>query len=158
MLYQVQPSTAGHLLWLESARQLIVSGRRRGAALADAHIFTCYALRAFQVEPAAVIQLDQCEHYHRDCAVATESTISSSSWPIAAERAVGQVGFQMALHPGTVEDGFEAARAALGRAEGREIDPRRKDFAMRDGVEPVWPIQVASAPRRASAKTSYGAC
>lgn len=127
-LYQDRTGAAAYLLWPEGARKLIASGRRRGAALADAHIFTCYALRAFQVEPAAVVQLDQCEHYRLDCAMVTESAISSPSQPIPQPRGLLKtVSFKWRRIRGQLRMGLRQL-AALGRAERREIDLRREDY------------------------------
>ncbi|MBB3952526.1 glycosyltransferase family 25 protein [Aureimonas jatrophae] len=48
--------SAAYLLWPAGARRLLASFEARGAAPADAFLFTCPGLRLFQVEPALAIQ------------------------------------------------------------------------------------------------------
>jgi hypothetical protein len=36
---------------------------KKGIALADAHITDCHNIKAYQVEPTPIIQLDQCRDY-----------------------------------------------------------------------------------------------
>ncbi|BBB24139.1 glycosyl transferase, family 25 [Isorropodon fossajaponicum endosymbiont JTNG4] len=62
-LYQDRTGAAGYILWPEGAEKLIQCERKKGIALADAHITTCYSIRAYQIEPAPIIQLDQCDYY-----------------------------------------------------------------------------------------------
>ena len=63
-LYQDRTGAAGYLLWPSGAKKLLQCEQQTGIALADAHITACYSLRAYQVEPAAAIQLDHCDYYH----------------------------------------------------------------------------------------------
>ena len=62
-LYQDRTGAAGYILWPSGANKLIQLEKRSGIGLADAHITSCHALKAYQVEPSPIIQLDQCEHY-----------------------------------------------------------------------------------------------
>ncbi len=62
-LYQDRTGAAGYILWPEGAEKLIQCEKRKGIALADAHITACHSIRAYQVEPAPIIQLDQCTYY-----------------------------------------------------------------------------------------------
>jgi len=62
-LYQDRTGAAGYILWPTGAHKLIQLEKKSGIALADAHITDCLALKAYQVEPSPIIQLDQCEHY-----------------------------------------------------------------------------------------------
>jgi glycosyl transferase family 25 len=62
-LYQDRTGAAGYILWPSGANKLIQLEKNSGIALADAHITACHALKAFQVEPSPIIQLDQCEDY-----------------------------------------------------------------------------------------------
>jgi len=80
-LYQDRTGAAGYILWPSGANKLIQFEKNKGISLADAHITSCYSLKAFQVEPSPIIQLDQC----RDYGVAnsytnfdSKSTVSSS--------------------------------------------------------------------------------
>lgn len=80
-LYQDRTGAAGYILWPDGARKLIETYKHRGAALADAFISSTYSLNAFQVEPAAIIQLDQCEAYGITSSFKPNSTISMEIKP-----------------------------------------------------------------------------
>ena len=62
-LYQDRTGAAGYILWPLGANKLIQLEKNNGIALADAHITACHALKAYQVEPSPIIQLDQCKEY-----------------------------------------------------------------------------------------------
>jgi len=62
-LYQDRTGAAGYILWPSGANKLIQLEKNSGIGLADAHITACHALKAYQVEPSPIIQLDQCEEY-----------------------------------------------------------------------------------------------
>jgi len=62
-LYQDRTGAAGYILWPSGANKLIQLEKNSGICLADAHITSCYSLKAYQVEPSPIIQLDQCENY-----------------------------------------------------------------------------------------------
>jgi len=79
-LYQDRTGAAGYILWPSGAKKLIDHERRKGIALADAHITDCHTLQAFQVEPSPIIQLDYCEYYQIKNPINTsaiKSTVSS---------------------------------------------------------------------------------
>jgi len=63
-LYQDRTGAAGYILWPSGAEKLIQCEYNKGIALADAHITACHSLAAYQIEPAAIIQLDQCNSYN----------------------------------------------------------------------------------------------
>jgi len=62
-LYQDRTGAAGYILWPSGANKLIQLENNSGIGLADAHITSCHTLKAYQVEPSPIIQLDQCEEY-----------------------------------------------------------------------------------------------
>jgi glycosyl transferase family 25 len=62
-LYQDRTGAAGYILWPSGANKLIQLEKNSGIGLADAHITACHALKAYQVEPSPIIQLDQCKEY-----------------------------------------------------------------------------------------------
>lgn len=62
-LYQDRTGAAGYILYPNGAKKLIEQQRKKGIALADAHITACYSLKAYQVEPTPIIQIDQCKYY-----------------------------------------------------------------------------------------------
>ena len=80
-LYQDRTGAAGYILWPSGANKLIQLEKRSGIGLADAHITACHALKAYQVEPSPIIQLDQCEDYgisNSYSHTVLKSTVSSS--------------------------------------------------------------------------------
>ena len=62
-LYQDRTGAAGYILWPPGAKKLLQYEREHGIALADAQIANCNTLVSYQIEPAHVIQLDQCNYY-----------------------------------------------------------------------------------------------
>jgi glycosyl transferase family 25 len=76
-LYQDRTGAAGYILWPSGAHKLIQLEKNSGIGLADAHITSCHALKAYQVEPSPIIQLDQCMEY--GITNAYTSTVSQSS-------------------------------------------------------------------------------
>ena len=62
-LFQDRTGAAGYILWPSGVKKLLQYEEGNGIALADAHIATCNTLTAYQVEPAAIMQLDQCYNY-----------------------------------------------------------------------------------------------
>jgi len=60
-LYLDRNGTGGYILYPSGAQKLLDLEMKIGIGLADAHINACTNLAAYQIEPAAVIQLDQCE-------------------------------------------------------------------------------------------------
>jgi glycosyl transferase family 25 len=80
-LYQDRTGAAGYILWPSGAKKLIQLEQNKGIGLADAHITSCHSLKAFQVEPSPIIQLDQCRDYgitNSYTNVSSKSTVSSS--------------------------------------------------------------------------------
>lgn len=80
-LYQDRTGAAGYILWPSGAKKLLNKASNFPPALADAFISSCYTLNAYQVEPAAIIQLDQCDNYQVPSQYSTTSHISSQRKP-----------------------------------------------------------------------------
>ncbi|MDC1450394.1 glycosyltransferase family 25 protein [Candidatus Thioglobus sp.] len=79
-LYQDRTGAAGYILWPTGAKKLIQLEKNSGIGLADAHITACHALKAYQVEPSPIIQLDQCKDYgisNTYTHIASKSTVST---------------------------------------------------------------------------------
>lgn len=79
-LYQDRTGAAGYILWPSGANKLIKLEKTSGIGLADAHITSCHSLKAYQVEPSPVIQLDQCVNYGIENSLGdkiSDSTVSS---------------------------------------------------------------------------------
>lgn len=80
-LYQDRTGAAGYILWPSGAKILLAKAKSQSPSLADAFISSTYELRSFQLEPAAIIQLDQCETYGVINRFETQSSISSEEKP-----------------------------------------------------------------------------
>jgi glycosyl transferase family 25 len=83
-LYQDRTGAAGYILWPSGAKKLIQCEKRKGIALADAHITACNNLNSYQVEPSPIIQLDHCEYYDIKNPIdirSSESSVSSTHNP-----------------------------------------------------------------------------
>ena len=81
-LYLDRTGAAGYVLWPTGARKLIEHESKHGIGLADAHITACYDLVGYQVEPAVIIQLDQCQNYQITPPIKTDSHILNQPKPI----------------------------------------------------------------------------
>ena len=62
-LYQDRNGAAGYILWPSGAKKLLQHELENGIALADAQIASCNTLLSYQIEPAAILQLCQCNNY-----------------------------------------------------------------------------------------------
>jgi len=82
-LIQDKSGAAAYVLFPSGAEILLEKLRIKGAGLADALIATTYHWKHGQLEPAAAIQLDCCEHYRIMNPLNTESGITSSDKPQA---------------------------------------------------------------------------
>jgi glycosyl transferase family 25 len=89
-LFQDRTGSAGYVVWPSGARKLLDKANRGLAGPSDAFISSHYALRALQVEPAAVVQLDMCEHYGLKPAAGGVSSIGISGRPPVASKAKGK--------------------------------------------------------------------
>lgn len=77
-LFQERTGTGGYILFPTGAAKLLHKAQHSAAATADAFIFSTYALNAYQVEPAALIQEDQMMAYGLSESEQFESTIGRS--------------------------------------------------------------------------------
>jgi len=124
-LYMDRNGTGGYVLYPSGAKKLLNLEKKIGIGLADSHINSCYNLLAYQIEPASVIQLDQCEQYGMIPPLDIKSNIGTLKKPkirlkdklyFTAKRISAQLrqAFQQIIH--------------LYHAQKREIKIDKKDF------------------------------
>ena len=130
-LHQDRCGAAGYILWPAGAQKLLEAEKQKGIALADAHITDCHDLLTYQIEPAAIIQLDQCSHYGIQTAFSRTGKASppeswSMSWasrarPRAASFRLKRICFQLKL----------GVRQLMltGIAKKRKINLIKEDFS-----------------------------
>lgn len=75
-LYQGRSGAAGYVLWPSGARKLLSLTKENNIGLADKFIGSCYSLKAYQIEPGLVIQLDQCAFHGITPPLEVKSTIT----------------------------------------------------------------------------------
>jgi glycosyl transferase family 25 len=80
-LYLDRTGAAGYILYPSGAKKLIAHEEKIGIGLTDAHITSCYQLNGYQVEPAPIIQLDQCKKYNISSPIETSSNIDIKKRP-----------------------------------------------------------------------------
>lgn len=80
-LYLDRTGAAGYVLWPSGAKKLVEYENINGIGLADAHITACYDLIGYQVEPAVIIQLDQCTNYQIKQPICSNSQILAQPKP-----------------------------------------------------------------------------
>lgn len=75
-LYQDRTGAAAYILYPSGAQKLLNKAQKKLPGLADAFISSTYELDAWQVCPAAAIQLDQCPTYNLSIQGPAKSTIT----------------------------------------------------------------------------------
>jgi len=123
-LYQDRTGAACYVLWPSGAKKLLECEKNKGIALADAHITSCYQIDAFQVEPAAAIQLDYCDYYQMKNPVHQKLALSSVS---SRNNLKGDWSFWLKRLYSQLKLGLRQL-FFLGRVERRFIDIRTRDF------------------------------
>jgi len=80
-LYQDRNGAAGYVLWPSGAKKLLEHESLNGIGLADSHITSCYSIKSYQVEPAAILQLCQCNNYDIPNTLSNKIQASTVSQP-----------------------------------------------------------------------------
>lgn len=78
-LFIDRSGAAGYVLFPSGARILLDYVNQRAIGLADEFIYSCQALRKYQVEPAALLQSDKCQQYGVTCNTIFHSVIAQVS-------------------------------------------------------------------------------
>ncbi|MDY6485767.1 glycosyltransferase family 25 protein [Acinetobacter faecalis] len=68
--------TGGYVLYPTGAQILLDFMAKRAIGLSDEFIHSCYELKAYQIEPAALLQSDKCLEYNVSCAYMHTSVIA----------------------------------------------------------------------------------
>ena len=127
-LYQDRTGAAAYILWPQAAQILLDKAKGSPAALADAFISSSYELRAYQVEPAAAIQLDQCDDYKVVNTIPTVSSISSEPKPMPTyAKPLEQVRFKLRRVLAQTKMGLRHLSVS-SKAQKRLIKLRPEDF------------------------------
>ena len=124
-LYQDRRGAAGYILWPSGAKKLLEHESLNGIGLADSHIASCYSLKSYQVEPAAIIQLDQCDAYNVNNPYSQElfsSTVSQARNP------KGSFSFWIKRFSAQLKLGFHAAKILNKNSSRRLININVNDF------------------------------
>lgn len=78
-LYLDRSGTGGYIIYPNGAKILLDYMQRRAIGLADEFIHSCNSLNRYQIEPAALLQTDKCEHYQVLCNTVHNSMIAQVS-------------------------------------------------------------------------------
>jgi glycosyl transferase, family 25 len=125
-LYQDRNGAAGYVLWPSGAKKLLEHESLNGIGLADSHIASCYNLKSYQVEPAAILQLCQCNNYDIPNSFSNKmqsSTVSHPSNPKAhaifwINRIIAQI--KIGIHIGIL--------LFFRKAKRRDINLNKENF------------------------------
>lgn len=124
MLFQDRTGAGGYILWPQGAKKLIQCEQQKGIAITDAHITACHNIKAYQVEPTPIIQLDQCKSYDIQNPannITAKSTVSSVNNPKGSFAfRIKRIYFQLKL--GFFQLGL------ITKSERRYIEIRKQDF------------------------------
>jgi len=124
-LYQDRNGAAGYILWPSGAKKLLAHESLNGIGLADAHIASCYSIKSYQVEPAAIIQLDQCGNYNLKTPYIKalfSSTVSQAQNP------KGPFSFWIKRLSAQLKLGLHSAKILNRNSSRRNISIRNSDF------------------------------
>ena len=124
-LYQDRNGAAGYVLWPSGATKLLEHESLHGIGLADAHITSCYSIKSYQVEPAAIIQLDQCHNYKVKIPYTQTSFNSSVS---QAQNPKGSFSFWIKRFSAQLKLGFHVAKILNKNSSRRFININVNDF------------------------------
>ena len=108
-LYQGRSGAAGYVLWPSGAKKLLDKAAKGKVGIADKFINACLSLEAYQIEPALIIQLEQCAFHGVAPPLEVPSTITTKTGvkPALADkvryktrRIIGEakVGLNLCLH------------------------------------------------------------
>jgi glycosyl transferase family 25 len=75
-IYIDRSGTGGYILYPQGAKILLDFMNNRAIGLSDEFIHSCYELKAYQIEPAALLQSDKCPEYAVPCKYIHESVIA----------------------------------------------------------------------------------
>jgi glycosyl transferase family 25 len=99
-LYQGRSGAAGYVMWPNGAKKLLAKMENEGIAIADKFINSDYNLLAYHVEPAVIIQLDQCQLHGITPPIEVQTSIGARPqsaaisipmfWKYSIKRIVGQ--------------------------------------------------------------------
>ena len=128
-LYQDRTGAAAYVLRQSGAKILLDKAKETPPGLADAFISSTYALKAFQVEPAAAIQLDQCGAYNIPSPIGTASVIDSEAKPVKRNLTLSdKLSFKMRRIASQIRMGIRQLKV-LFSAKRRNVNVRKEDFA-----------------------------
>ena len=123
-MFQDRCGAAGYFLSPKGAEILLNRYKSHGAALADAFIAHCYEWQAYQVVPAAIIQLDCTTHYGVPSPMQTVSFIATVEKP-ELRSTLEYIRFKLRRIWAQVRLGI---RVLWKRGEWVEVSVQRKDF------------------------------
>jgi len=124
-LYQDRTGAAGYILWPSGAKKLLEHESLNGIGLADAHIATCYSIKSYQIEPAVIIQLDQCDDYNLQ--ISYPKALTSSTVSIV-KNTKKPFYFQIKRLYSQLKIGFHIARMLNRNSSMRFINLNSDDF------------------------------
>jgi glycosyl transferase family 25 len=124
-LYLDRNGTGGYILYPWGAKKLLQLEEQIGIGLADAHINACYNLKAYQVEPAALIQMDQCAQYGFIPPFEMPSNIGTITKPIIQKKQRLFFGKKRAF--AQLRQGWQQIKYFF-KATRREITINKEDF------------------------------
>lgn len=98
-LYQGRSGAAGYVLWPSGAKKLLHQMENKGIGIADKFINENYSLEAYQLEPASIIQLDQCQFHginsplevRSSIVPQANSSITNKHWHFRLRRMLGEI-------------------------------------------------------------------
>ncbi|RZI82892.1 MAG: glycosyltransferase family 25 protein [Rubrivivax sp.] len=139
-LFQDRTGSAGYVVWPSGARKLLDKADRGLAGPSDAFISSHYALRAMQVEPAAIVQLDMCEHYGLRPAAGGSSSIGNVGRPVTDQRSRGLFVYRRLMSQ--LRIGWRIL-SVWHKADRRHVRFDQNQFSNAQGVGPTSSASLA---------------
>ena len=117
-LYQGRSGAGGYALWPRGAKKLLDQARNSKIGLADKFICSCYSLKGYQIEPALVIQLDQCKFYGITPPIEVKTTINAK--PESRPNFIPHIRYRIRRFIGEIKVGINLLSHSFG-TERRKI-------------------------------------
>ena len=128
-LYYGGTGAAAYIIWPAAAQKLLDKERQSGIALADAQICRTKLGSAWQLDSAAVIQLDCCDHYQMASPHKTTSTLAQTRFEKEAASKTKKT-FKWRRIIAQFNLGVIQLSAVFGVTERKEVVPKVSSFSV----------------------------
>lgn len=124
-LYLDRAGAGGYILYPSGAKKLLDYELQYGIGLSDAQRNSCSSLVSYQIEPACVVQMDQCHRFNLQSPLKVASNIATLNRPYIAPKHFFY--FKFKRLKSQIEQGYRQVRYCR-IAKRRQVDIKIEDF------------------------------